>query len=1003
MGTPSQSQGRFVEHGLPWVIAGCGLTAYLATLNHWLTLPSLALASEVNGWSWRPTLFQPVLFLLTWPLRWLPGQEAALALNLLSAVCASLTLALLAHSVTLLPQNRLDEQRRLAQEEQALLWVPSGWVPVVLAAVALGLQLTYWENATAASGEMLELLLFAWPIWCLLKYRIDPRRCWLDRAALLCGIAAANSWAMVGFLPLFGVALLRSKGLRFFKLSFLRRAEQSDLKSAKRRIQSDLRFFLRMVLFGLAGLSLILLLPLVQTFSPHSLVGFWQALSAVAGSYEDNLAFLAGKVFGRHREVTLILAAVSFLPLLVLSIRWRTFAGRGRRGGLGTAGIAFYASHAFLLLLCLWVVFDPPFSSREISRRLGLSLHFLPLYYLGALSIGYYSGFLLLILKNPGRRRIVQPALRWTTPKLVYALLGLSLIGLLARNVPAIRVANGPYLDGYARLVVSALPPEGAVVLSEDPTRLELLRSAVVREGKSGHYLLVDANALPVEPYRAWLGRTYPNSWPEPKVAAKPPGPDQLASPTTETLDAAGLIRLMTLLMQSNRVFYLHPAFGYLLEYFDLQPHGLLFELKLYPTNSLGGALLTPSELAENKTFWKRAIETGVDPLAKLVTQAERPNPGVKGRLTERMHFKPSLSGSVKALAGWYSGTLNCWGVTLQRNEQRSEAARSFALARDLNMDNLPAQVNLECSRKLMAGQKLTLLVPKSNEAQFSRYRDLNQVLTGNGPFDDPSACYQVGLAYAQRQMWRQASQQIERAAALAPQDITARLMLGKLWNRWRIPDGALQIVHALRTDSSLQPIDPKVMVELAFLEAEAWFVKTNQAKAERVLLSLLDSHPGDTDLLARTKEVFETHGSYSNALRIVDQQLRIAPDDVRRLMDKGVICLLAGQFSNAIPPLTRALSLTNTYGYDCRMIRARAYLELGRPNEAEADYQEALHGFTTSSPRPYLGLAEVARMKGATNEAIRYYRQYLSLAKTNTDEARTAEAHLKELQPRAP
>src|ERR1035441_5189309 len=97
MGTPRQSESRFVEHGLPWVIAGGGLVTYLATLNHWLTLPSLALAADVNGWSWQPILFQPVLFLLTWPLRWLPGHEAALALNLLSVVCATLTLALLAH------------------------------------------------------------------------------------------------------------------------------------------------------------------------------------------------------------------------------------------------------------------------------------------------------------------------------------------------------------------------------------------------------------------------------------------------------------------------------------------------------------------------------------------------------------------------------------------------------------------------------------------------------------------------------------------------------------------------------------------------------------------------------------------------------------------------------------------------------------------------------------------------------------------------------------------
>lgn len=1003
MGTPRQSESRFVEHGLPWVIAGGGLVTYLATLNHWLTLPSLALAADVNGWSWQPILFQPVLFLLTWPLRWLPGHEAALALNLLSVVCATLTLALLAHSVMLLPQNRLDEQRRLAQEEQALVWLPGGWVPVVLAAVALGLQLTFWENATAASGEMLELLLFACAIWCLLQYRIDPRRCWLDRTALLCGVAAANSWAMVGFLPLFGVALLRSKGLRFFKLGFLRRAERSDWKSARRRISSDLRFFLRMGLFGLAGLSLILLLPLVQTFSPDSRFGFWEALGAVAGAYQASLFLLTGKVFARHREVAFILVTVSFLPVLVLSIRWRTFAGRGRRGGLGPAGIAFYVAHAFLLLLCLWVVFDPPFSPREISRRLGLSLRFLPLYYLGALSIGYYSGFLLLIIENRGRRRLAQPALRWTTPKIVYALFGLTLLGLLVRNAPAIRVTNGPYLDEYARLAVNSLPPGGAVVLSEDPSRLALLRAALVREGKSSRYLLVDANALPLEPYRAWLGRNYPNSWPEPKVEARPPSQDLLASLASVPLDAAGLVRLLTLLVQSNRVFYLHPGFGYLFEDLDLQPHGLLYELKPYPTNALSGTLLTASELAENKAFWKRATETGVDPLARLTTQAERQSPGIQGRLTQKMHLKPALSSSVKSIAGWYSGALNCWGVMLQRNQQWSEAGHAFALARDLNPDNLPAQVNLECNRKLAAGQKLTMGDPKANEAQFGRYRDLNQILIGNGPFDEPSACYQVAEAYARLHppMWRQAGQQVERAAALAPQDINARLVLGFQWLNRQMPDRALQVAHEIQADPRLQPLDPVAIADLAFLEAGAWYAKTNQAKADRILLSLLNSQPGDRVVLAQTKKLFATHGSYTNALRMADERLRTAPDNVPWLIDKAVLCVLMEDFANAIPPLTRALSLTNTYSG--RINRALAYLKLGRLDEAEADYQEALQGFATTACDPYLGLAEVARMKRETNAAIQYYRQYLYLAATNTDDAKGAAAHLKELQPRAP
>ncbi|MCX6928559.1 MAG: DUF2723 domain-containing protein, partial [Verrucomicrobia bacterium] len=588
MEMPSQPERRFVQRGLPWVIAIGGLATYLATLNHWLTLRSLAVTTEVNDWSWQPMLFQPVLFLLTRPLTWLPGSGAALALNVFSAVCASLTLALLARSVAILPHDRLEQQRVLAQNEQALLLLPSAWAPVVLATVALGLQLTFWENATAASGEMLDLLLFACPVWCLLEFRLERRRCWLDRTALFCGIAMANSWTMAGFLPLFGVALIWSNRLRFFRALLHPPPELSEWEAAAPALRSDLRFFLRMALFGLAWLSLLLLLPLVQIFSANSLLGFWQALGATAHSYRASLFFLAGTVFPRHREIALLLAAVSLVPVLVLSIRWRTFTGLERNPNWYLVAFAFYLAHVFLLLLCLWVAFDPPFSPGQISRRLGLTLLFLPLYYLGALCIGYYSGFFLLLFNEGATRpRMVQWVLCWTVPKLVYTLLGLTLVGLLVKNGPAIRATNGPALEEYARLALSVLPPQGAVLLSEDPTRLALLRAALVLEGKSGRYLPVDLNALTLQSYRAWLRRNYSKSWPEPKVEAKRPGPDGLAAPTNAPTDAATLLHLMTLLVQSNRVYYLHPGFGYLMEYFYLQPRGLLYELKLYPTNAL--------------------------------------------------------------------------------------------------------------------------------------------------------------------------------------------------------------------------------------------------------------------------------------------------------------------------------------------------------------------------------------------------------------------------------
>ena len=1002
METLPQPERRFVQAGLPWVIAAASLVLYCATLNRWLTLNSLPVAAEVNGWYGQPMLYQPVLFLLTWPLKWLPASWAALGLNLFTALCASLTLAVLARSVALLPQDRLRRQRLLVRNEQGLLSLPSAWVPPVLAAAALGLQLTFWENATAVSAEMLDLLLLAGVIWCLLEYRCDPRLCWLDRASFISGLALANSLAMAGFLPLVGVALIWSKRLRFFNVRFLKQPGSSSWENAAPELAADGRFFLRMALFGLAGLLLVLLLPLVHAFSADSSLGFWKALDAVAAMYETTL-LLVHKVFLHHREVVLLLAAVSVVPVLFLSIRWRTSTDGQSTGQTYLVSFIFYAAFAFLLVLCVWVAFDPPFSPRELNRRLGVTppLSFLPLYYLGALSIGYYSGFFLLIFGGHLHRRPLLPrALRWTAPKLVYILLGLTLTGLLWKNLPTIRLRNGRQLEQYARFVLDSLPPDGAVVCSHDSARLALLRAALAREGKAGRYVPVNPDDLAHAPYRAWLRRNYPRQWTEPEMLTGRAAPGGPASPADPPLDVAGYLRLMAHVAQSNRVCYLRPNFGYLIEQFHLQPLGLVYEVKPYPTNALNGPHLTAVELAENEALWKRVIETGVDPLARLIAEAERPGRGFAGWLMEWAHVSRPLPDSIRMLARWYSSALNAWGVTLQRNDRWREATPCFAKATELNPDNLPARVNLQCNTNRLAGRELTLVPPNSQEERFGKYRNWNQILIMDGPFDEPTYCYQLGLAYAQQNLFRQAGQLLERVQALAPKEIYPRLVLGNLLNLCRMPDRALQIAAEMQAEPGPQPLSPELQVELAFLQAGAWLVKTNRAKAEGILQSLLDSHPGDPALLNRTKAAFTVFASYTNALRVTDQQLQLAPDDVGALLDKGLLCLLAGEFSNAIPAFTRALSLTNTYG--ARINRGLAYLQTGQWNAAEADYKEALRAFPTAY-QPYYGMAEAARGRGVTNAAIRYYQQYLSNAPTNRAEFRAVTARLELLQPRAP
>jgi predicted Zn-dependent protease len=581
-------------------------------------------------------------------------------------------------------------------------------------------------------------------------------------------------------------------------------------------------------------------------------------------------------------------------------------------------------------------------------------------------------------------------------PKLIYVLASLTLAGLVLKNAPAIRAASAQYLGQFARLATASLPPEGAVVLSEDPGRLAVLQVELAREGKTELYPLVGTRALPFPMYRAWLRRKYPGRWPDPQAEVQSAPGSPAAAVTNAPLEAGSTLQLLFRLVQSNRVYCVEPGFGLMLERFYLQPRGLLHELKFYPANSLSGSPPSSAELAENEAFWKRAIETGVNPLMPLVAGPQLPRPAFEKPLMELGHLQTPPPNQAKVLARWYSGGLNRWGVTLQRNARSREAATCFALAQELNADNFAARINLQCNSNLLAHQKMTVIRDRSFQDRFGGYQNWNQILTDSGPFDEPSYCFQLGLSLAGAGMLRQAGQQFERVTALAPGDHAARLIVGNIFCRGGIPDRALQIAAEIRADPELQPLGPTNEVEVALLEAEAWFAKTNRTKAEEIINSLLISHPENTDLLNLAQSIFITYKSYSNALQIAQHQLQSAPDNPFAMINKADVLLLSGDFSNAIPLLTRSLTMTNTYV--ARINRAYAYLQTDRLEEAEADCHELLRAYPTAF-RAYHALGDIAWQKKDTNAAIRYYQQYLSNSVARTEDSSSVVARLKSLQ----
>ena len=405
----------FTRSVLPWTVAVPALVLYLATLAGWVTLPALGLTGHVLGWDWwNPKIGRPLYHLLTLPVKALPAGAQISALNAFAALCSALTLALLARSVAILPQDRTRDQRARLRDGSGLLDLPANWLPPLLAVLAAGLQLSFWENATAATGEALDLLLFAASIWCLLELRRAQEDKWLDRFALACGLGFANNWAMVGFAPFLFVALVWVKGLAFF----------------------NLRFLGTLAAWGGAGLLLYLFNPL--TASPEFGFKFGELLQAELGAQKNSLLF-------NPKGRALLLALATLLPLALFGIRWSSGFGDVSAAGTLLSNLLFRVAHAGFLALAVVMALDLPFS----PRALGYGQAMLPFYYLGALVIGYCAGYFLLVCGAQEEKAWQKPgplgkALNFVCVAIIW--LGLVVLPgwLVMKNLPSLRAQNGP-------------------------------------------------------------------------------------------------------------------------------------------------------------------------------------------------------------------------------------------------------------------------------------------------------------------------------------------------------------------------------------------------------------------------------------------------------------------------------------------------------------------------------------------------------------------------------
>jgi tetratricopeptide (TPR) repeat protein len=957
----------------PWLVVAGGLLLYGLTLNHWVTLKSLPLVSQVTGWDWHPLplpwrteTLAPLFLVLTAPVRLLPIAWQPVVLNIFAAVCAALTLGLLARSVRLLAHDRTPDQRlRLTGDIRdsgynALLPIRAAFLPPLFAVLMLAGQQTFWQNAVAVTGEMLNLMLFAFVIYSLLRFRLSQGDKWLLVSAFVYGLGTTNDWAFIGFFPVYLVALIWSKGLIAF---------------------FNVRFLGRMLLCGLAGLLLYLMIPLLNAAGGGP-TPFFSLLRQELGAQKFSLRLVPP-------WVVLLAAVPTILPLFLAAIRWPSFEGEISVAGNLLTRWMIQVSHIAFLLLALVTFFDFKYSPSMPMREQPVS--FLTFYYLGALCLGYFSGYVLMVF---GPRRLRA----WERPNPIGRMINLTLVlliwllafgapGLLAwQNYPHIQAGNSGALARFATEALQGLPDK-AIVLSDDPERLYLLQALCARNRAANRDILIDTGSFPHREYILDLVSRYPE--------LKHVVTTNLAR-LPLVLSSDNLVRFMYLVTRNYPVYYLHPSFGYYFEALYFKPRGVVYELKPYTTNTTQPPMMTDEDFKANQSFWAR-MESG--PLKSLPALAK-------------------LDSDAEATAIDYAVALDYWGTELQKAGHLKEARHQFAEAVEINSNNFIARINLEYNERLQKGDHRPIDSDEIFYKALALYHGFLPMLKYNGPVDEPGLDLLLGQALANGRNLGQAKLLFERRLQLLPDDPDGELAMAKTYVDLRQPAKALALVRKLHGSSKINAW------ELARCEALAYMSSQDYSTAERVLHDAVRADPTDENRVATLADYFRLRGLeasrqgnareaalwFTNALTNLNLQLQLLASPSHNtaatmevpetLLKKAEVEMKLRSYNAAVSTLGQVLELQPD-DYTALLNRALAEAALKQYPAAKDDYKalrKLLPGHTYVVD---IGLADLAAAEKNSAEEINCLERYVKSAPEDSADFKRASQRLGKLKSR--
>jgi tetratricopeptide (TPR) repeat protein len=918
---------------------------YLVTLCHWISLNSLGTVARIAGGQWRPELGRPLTLVVFAPLRLLPEAWLPLALNLVTAAVAALVLVQLARSVAILRHDVVspDPMRKRTSNLKRLTG-PHAWLPPVLAALGCGLQLGFWEHATSASGEMLSLLCFATAWRCLLEFRLAPQPRWLFRAAGIYALGLTDHWAMVGCLPVFVAGIIWAHGYGQCL---------------------NPRFLLRLALWTALGLSCYLVVPALLVSTAPESYAFWAVLKAQASAQKH--ALLAFRT-----QAARLLVVAAALPFLLLAVRWRSHTVQlADDTGIGVwlTRASGHFIHLLFFLAALWMTLDPALAPRSLMARLPLLYH-----YTWAMVVGYGAGYLLIFAIPTGTRR----AANW--PGLVLRGLAILLPAVLVwKNLGDVRLTNGSALREFARQLGDDLPPGPLTVLSDDFVPLFLLRAEQAARGGRKD-LLVETRSLPWPEYHHCLARAHGTRWPEAGVT-------NLGA----ILDPEALRACIRRSATNETVVYLHPSSGLLLEDFTAVPHGWAQRL-------VERSQETAAPLDSAAAPWERRWAAD---LAARTAQFERQRRHAARWAVPALRLSARANDTAVLLAGTYAKALNHWGVQLRRAHHETEAGEWFRRAVTLDPDSLAARINLEHVTRQLAGDTNQITLKWLRDTcphLLDRFENWADVISLNGPVDEPTFLFHTGQMYLAGKNPRQALEAFARGAALSPTWLSPRLWQAQTQNLLGNNAAALALTEDWGV-AETQLEEPGLEQLLRARAVALWFTgRTNEAAT--FIEQFTTRHADATEVVSTAADLCAGTRQVKAELRWRELLQQRAPNRPDWLMKLGSAELHAGRFDDAIATFTRGLTLSPTND-QTRLLRAIASVRAGRLADARQDYEQLL-------PRPELaqsarfGLGHIAWRTRDTNAVIQNYQAFLSNSAATGPLAQVASQRLQECTTRA-